>query len=430
VSGFAKLKGGRNKLFCAAFFLLGAVTTAVVFLFAKSLSPGFQALSSPAWIESPEIAALPDETGIVGPWGTLEVVKLPLANPDGNVPDAEALLRRPRWVFEQFTEEGLTRFLYSCNLGAVPTKMILNRVNWTTTPTGWAITPPESAIWFLQHRGRRQLYTALARTPANYAQCFPFHFPIGQFDVRLGASDLPPVQVSKIRRLTYTNDAHVCFADLEAARRVLRTDEFDQLVAILYEIPACRLRLRVAPEADVEAVARYWGRGGREKRILPLLQALERSPGGGEIHVADLLPSFARLRLNTYPDAWNDPTAARQDCCFTALNFFNETADTNLLNSDYAGQVLNEQYVPVEEKPTFGDLIMLVDAAGKAAHICVNIAGNYVFTKNGINAAQPWVLMNLSDMLMTYCPPGQRLQLLYLRRKDLAQPSGSSANML
>lgn len=47
------------------------------------------------------------------------------------------------------------------------------------------------------------------------------------------------------------------------------------------------------------------------------------------------------------------------------------------------------------------------------------VADDFVFTKNGVNPEQPWVLMKLSDMLMLYYPADKSGKIRFLRRKDL-----------
>jgi hypothetical protein len=137
------------------------------------------------------------------------------------------------------------------------------------------------------------------------------------------------------------------------------------------------------------------------------------------MNISYLLPTFARLRLYTYPEAWDDATASQQDCFFTAMNFFNETPDTNFFDSVYSRKVLNSEYEPINEEPIFGDLIALFNDQGDAIHTCVYIADDFVFTKNGINAAQPWVLMRMADMLLIYYSPEKPGRILFLRRKNL-----------
>jgi hypothetical protein len=189
-------------------------------------------------------------------------------------------------------------------------------------------------------------------------------------------------------------------------------------VATLYAVPTYLLRLRVLPESNADALVKYWGKGGREKLVAPLISSLSRLPNGGSINLSYFLPPFARLRLYTFPDSLGDPSAAREDCFFTAMNFFNEAPDTNFFSEDYSRQVLDTQYAPITSDPEFGDVVAIFNDAGAAIHTCVYLADDFVYTKNGVNHAQPWVIMRLPDMLMIYVGPNKSSQMLFLRRKD------------
>jgi hypothetical protein len=355
-----------------------------------------------------------------GPGGNIEAVEIPLASPDGVFPDRTVRLESPKWFFEDCSESRLARFFSSCDLRPVERRMLLDTRYWEITSNRIVISPPEQLIWSLTPQSRRQIYSVLAKNPANFPQCFPFRFPLHGFDQKFRNSGLPIEQVQRLLALTYTNSDFLCFTDLQAAKAVLRPSEFQELVEILYELPAYILRLRVKPDSDVDALVRYWGKGGREKMIAPLLNALTKVPGGTVFNVSYLLPPFARLRLYTYPYTWNDPTAGRQDCFFTSMNFFNETPNTNFFDGDYTAKVLCSDYVPVRGAPTFGDVVTLVNAAGQAFHACVYIVDDFVFTKNGVNPEQPWVLMRISDMLMIYYPNDKSGHIEFRRRKDLA----------
>ena len=99
-------------------------------------------------------------------------------------------------------------------------------------------------------------------------------------------------------------------------------------------MPAYLLRLRLDPECNLDEIIHYWGRGGREKLIAPLLTSIARVPGGGSINISYLLPTFARLRVYTYPVDWSSQRVEEQDCVFSALNFFNDNLNTNLFNRE------------------------------------------------------------------------------------------------
>src|SRR5207247_1434773 len=117
------------------------------------------------------------------------------------------------------------------------------------------ITPPATLIWSLNSRAREQIYSALGRSQNNYAQQFPLRFSPDGFEERLMQSGLNGRELAKIRRLAYTNAGIVCFTDLEAVRKVLAPDRFNDLLEAFYEVPAFKLRLQVPAAADLHTLA-------------------------------------------------------------------------------------------------------------------------------------------------------------------------------
>jgi hypothetical protein len=287
---------------------------------------------------------------------------------------------------------------------------------WNVSSSGCVISPPAEVIWSLTPKARQQIYSVLSKTSANYPQYFPFRLS-RQFADRFKASGISPGVIEKVSRLVYTNSGSVCFADLEALHHRLEPNEFNDVVEVLCVFPAFLLRLHVTADMDVDGLIKYWGKGGREKLIAPLINSLARVPGGGWINIAYLLPPYARLRLYTYPDGWSDQTAPLQDCTYTALNFFNQSPDTNLFDMTVREQRLNADYEIIDDDPVFGDIVTLLDSRNHILHACVYIADGFVFTKNGINFNQPWMLMRISDMLGMYEAIEQPRRIEFLRRK-------------
>src|ERR1051326_3022986 len=162
-----------------------------------------------------------------GPWGIVEAEPLPLANPDGILPDQETRLQMPRWYFEDYNEARLAELFDKCDLRPVQKKILMDKQFWTVTSNACILTPPEPVIWSLSSRARGIIYTALADCPSNYAQCFPFRFPPQSFEEYLKDSGLDEQDVHKVKRLAYTNAGAVCFADLKTIRDLLKPDEFD-----------------------------------------------------------------------------------------------------------------------------------------------------------------------------------------------------------
>lgn len=352
------------------------------------------------------------------PWGHLEALQIPLADSEEFFLDREQRLRPPHWFFENLTDAQLVSFLDSCQLTPEQRTELVSQVKWQVASNGFLASPPASLVGSIGAASREKIYSLLARTGENYPQVYPFRFPLDGFEAEFAETGLAPDKLEYIKNLTYTNKGTLCFADLELLPGVLSSNELSTVLDHLYRFPAYRLRLRIFPDSDIAAIVKYWGKFGRERRIRPLLDSLRntRKTNGTSIGIGFLLPQFARLRLYTFPNDWTEPQAAREDCFWTSLNFFNEKPDMQFLDPKYVRQVLQTQYQPIEGTPIYGDLVTLVNGHGDGIHICVYIADDFVFTKNGMNQLSPWVLMKIPDMLL-YFPSENGQKLVILRRK-------------
>lgn len=86
------------------------------------------------------------------------------------------------------------------------------------------------------------------------------------------------------------------------------------------------------------------------------------------------------------------------------MNFFKDTPDDRLLG-EKSGEALQAGFEPIPKAERFGDVILFYEKDGPDAltvHTCVFIADNIVFTKNGYDPRQPWVLMRMDDMMFKY----------------------------
>ena len=90
--------------------------------------------------------------------------------------------------------------------------------------------------------------------------------------------------------------------------------------------------------------------------------------------------------------------------------------DNRFLDATVAMQALQSDCTPVSGPMELGDLIALLDGTGKGIHLCVFIADDFVFTKNGRNMLSPWVIMKLPDMLSLF--PAERRRVVTYRRKE------------
>lgn len=353
------------------------------------------------------------------PWGDLESLEIPLAESDNLFPDRDLRLQPPHWFFQGLSQTELDKLFDSASLTPLQKAALLSDTNCQCNPSGCLVSPSTDLVKNLSSSARRLIYETLAKSTNNYPQCFPFRFALNGFSTRFEQTGLAPEKIGLLRELTYTNDGTLCFADIELLPSLLSPTEFNQAIEAFYRYPAYRLRIRVSPDSDINALVKYWGKGGMQRRVRPILESLARlkRDNGSSLNISVLFPPFARSRLFTFPSSWSEPQAAREDCIWTSMNFFNEQPDMTFLDSNHSRQILLRDFAIIRGEPTYGDLVCLSNDKGDLIHMCVYIADDFVFTKNGINQLQPWVLMKMQDMLLFF-PSEKPHRFAILRSKD------------
>jgi hypothetical protein len=117
--------------------------------------------------------------------------------------------------------------------------------------------------------------------------------------------------------------------------------------------------------------------------------------------VSELLPPFARNRMNRFPAA-ADPDVAT-NCYWAALNFFRATPDGSLSGLAEARAELDAHYDRIAADDLgFGDVLAFEAEGGRLLHTAVRILDDVWFTRNGHIPSRPWTLMALSDIEVRY----------------------------
>lgn len=99
------------------------------------------------------------------------------------------------------------------------------------------------------------------------------------------------------------------------------------------------------------------------------------------------------------------------------MNFFNEVPDDRFTDPAYTVKYLEANYYQIANPTKYGDIILFLDGdSNNAIHSAVYLADDIVFTKNGNNMAQPWMLMHLKDLTMKYESDGPGRMLIYRNR--------------
>lgn len=353
-------------------------------------------------------------TGATRPWGRLNSVKFPMYRPQEAFAGETSGLAGLRWSFQA---GGMPEVLAMLDRAGVTNRseMILRDTNrWTRTASGYALHPPAEVVEHLAPDTRARLYSLLGHWAENPYHRAPLRLATGALGGFTAGLHLAPAKIELFKSLAYEDQDTICFADLPLLLNHTTPAEARSVLRETSRIAALLLELWIEPGADVEPLVRYWGPGRHASVIRPLLESLAALPRGGKIDVSHLLPPFARLRLFTY----GDPAmrgVSREDCFWTGMNFFNDPPDDQFKAWSKTAEVLRTQYrrVPREEW-AFGDALIVADGM-ETVHMCVYVADDVVFTKNGVNAWQPWVFMQLDDMLATYPPEKTRTILAYRR---------------
>jgi len=270
----------------------------------------------------------------------------------------------------------------------------------------------------IRPEARAKLYEILAHNPANASIHRPYYIPDGAFDTMFAGTGVSKDTLDLVRRLLYPQGRSMCFSDLGVVIGRI-PDEKTKLafVKALTRQTAVIARLRIRNNTDIDKLLGYWtsGSGARAKDVRPLLEALKRLHEGGSIGIGYLLPPFARERLYTTPV----PTKAgdfAEDCHWSTMNFFNDPPDNRFTNTAYTASFIQSNFYQVGVANLYVDVVLVLNDKGNAIHSAIYIADDIVFTKNGNNFSQPWMLMRLGDLLARYTGDAPPKVLVYRNR--------------
>lgn len=372
------------------------------------------------WHSAKNLPAAKDSNA--APWGQLEYVPIALDRPEDYFTNDLKEAARTVWVFRNHTEQQLSALFASLNLDGTAQSYLTNRAHWELLPRAIRLSPPPEVVIDLNADARRQLYELLAHNPENWAQAMPFRFRANGFDDWFANCGLAKPKIDLVRQLTYTERGNLCFADAATFSQLSTPEETRCLIKSLWRVSTFVMKVRVNPKTDVEELMKYWGTFSSGRAYKPLVESMSRVPEGSALNVSYFLPPFARLRLYTYPDP-GDTNIIRQDCFWSSMNFFNAVPDNGFFNPEYTQRALKADYARIADgSRRFGDLLLLLGKNDLALHMCVYLADDVVFTKNGANVQQPWVLMKLPEMLSHY-EADQPYQIVVYRRKTPAPNS-------
>ncbi len=336
---------------------------------------------------APEGPASPGE--IESRWVELPV---PAANIDPN----ECARPQDAWVFRGRDLRGVMALARSAGLSDEQVARLPSLTRCDAE--GCRVEPDRPLLDSLTPAGRTVLYGDLARYRINELHAYSPTRPLalGPWAELPG---LPPRVRAVLTWGTWRRPAHYAFSDITRMCEVLPTqEERDAAIGALFTRHGFDAWVRVPPAGDLEPLVRYWSRGGDEAATRRALLAARA--GDGRAPVSALLPEMARRRLNRFPRA-TDP---EYDCYWTALNFFaGPTPPDDMPGKDGIAAALNATHVEVPlGEVRLGDVIAFVAADGAIAHTVNHVAGDFVFSKNGLSHTRPWLITRLDELRVLY----------------------------
>jgi hypothetical protein len=317
--------------------------------------------------------------------------------PSGYIKGKECDARQPDWVFPEYTPEALAALWGSASLDA-GVRRDLDHVT-ECAADGCRVRPTPEILLAISPESRTVVYETLARYPQNPAQTNPYRRTsgVGPWSEEPGLS---AEARGLLQALTYRTVDAWMFADLPVLCARLRTDdERASVLETLMSRTKAVVQLKVSQRDDLEGLVSYWQAGSSPERVRALLQP----PADGSekvVDVVELLPPFARKRVNTFAPLRGTPCT----CFYTAVHFFDEQEpERPCADEPDMPALLARDYVPVHfVDRRFGDLVVFATPQGELIHAANYVAADVVFTKNGAAPQRPWVLQNIGAVLDLY----------------------------
>jgi hypothetical protein len=354
----------------------------------------------------------------VGSWGTLILRDIELERPTEYLTDEVNHPPVETWRFAGMKPDAVQALLAKYGTAAAQLSTLLAPANVTADATGITVKPPGGFLESLDADTRQKIFAGLAGMGVNTYVDYPYIFPGNKIDSIYADARLNPDDVALLKKLVYPNGGAVQLSDYDyLLNQIPTTERRTALTRVLSRQSAVFAGLVIKPDTDIDKIASYWGNlpNVRFTDIRPLLESLKALPEGGNLSLFYLLPKFARDRLYTYPlpPQAGDPV---MDCHWTTFNFSSETPDNRFNDPNYAVEYIRKNYYQIAAPSMCGDVLLLMNDKQEVKHSAVFLADDLVFTKNGNNYRQPWMIMHIPDLLATY-PASPPMRAIYMRPK-------------
>jgi hypothetical protein len=351
-------------------------------------------------------------------WGELAVRDIKIKPPEEYLAFEVQHITPPAWNFDGTSVDRIRQIMLASGLTQeqVNSTLVSSRISVSASTV--SVRPDNELVSSLSPQIRAKLYHELGRNAGNEHMRYPFCYSADQFEEAFSAEKISPAVTAMVKKLLYPRGNLQCFSDYELVLlQIQDKEEQMRLLSVLASESAVMAGVRIRPDTDIDKLLGYWTWPGgvRAKDVEPLLESQKSIPDG-RIGLVYLLPQFARQRLYTFPMPTRpgDPT---MDCHWSTMNFFNDVPDDHFTDPAYTVKYLEKNYYQIAKPTKYGDIILFLEGeSNNAIHSAVYLCDDIVFTKNGNNMAQPWMLMHLRDLTTKYESDGPGRMLVYRNR--------------
>lgn len=336
-----------------------------------------------------------------GPWGELDYFYTFLEAPEEMVDLMEVPARQTVWRFMGWHEAQVRELIESLGLPKAMEKELIGDSQWYDLEDEVRVHPSASLVLALPGMARQKIYGVLRQWEENRFHQAPVVIGSGKIRGHFAGTGLSEALVSAIEKTSYPLGNGLAFSDV--ALLVDLANSESEVRAVMKALTRTRtliLRLKIGPESRLEKLSKYWVAGDRYNEPIPILDAVLRAKSIRHVDVVQLLPPTPRKNLYTYPPLSLGMSGVYPDGYSSALDFFEFWPKQRIWDEKEFRKQIQRQYRSAQGSALFGDILVLADAqTGKWMHACVYIADDIVYTKNGSDVIQPWILMKYGDLV-------------------------------
>ena len=363
----------------------------------------FSYVNSPKAVETPAPRKSLLKACAAGPWGAIEYHYLYLEASQDLVDVFQMPSAVPRWSFPGLCREEVCAIFVKVGISS---QSIERWMKGELLEQNGVIhvLPTIAEVEALSPVQRGELYAVLAQWEGNSFHKDPVFITGGDVRDFLRNTDISAAHVEWFERMCYRRGHVLCFSDIPALlARASDDSEVRRLFKLCTRTRTLIARLRLTPTTDYATLAAYWSKGGRRKDVLTMLKSVAEAPGADYLDLIHMLPPLPRKLLYSYPRLELAMHGRMPDCHWSSLNFFNYEPREYYIDTRLAASHVMENFSQVDGPYRYGDVLFFLEGPTlQAFHSCVFIADDIVFTKNGDNAANPWVLSHLEDLRQVY----------------------------